>query len=750
MLNMRILKTIIVLLLILQFGEVSAQFGFEFAPSIPVFRGGNQLDNAWGGGLNYTQVADIDFDFDGDMDLFLFDRSSNNIRILEQKDNSGTPFYQTNFDAKYLFPSDVRYRATMVDYDNDGRNDLFTYGIGGLKVYRNVGDITNGLQWELVSNLLYSQYPSVYTNLYVSSTDLPAIVDVDFDGDIDVLTFHQGGEHVEYHQNQSMELYGIPDSLIFELKNECWGKFSEDINTNTVLLNDPNAPCEGGSVPNPLKDKPDPQSAIYKHSGSTILAMDYDNSGVMDLILGDISFTNLVLLINGGTAPNTDSPMISQDPFFPSNTTAVDIQIFPAGFYVDVDFDNVKDLVVGSNARNISENETSIRFYKNIGTNTQPNFIYNSPKYFQVEMIEHGTGSVPVFFDYDEDGLKDMFVSNFYRYIPISDKESTIAYYKNTGTVNSPEFTYIDYNFLNLDAQSYGLRTTPTFGDIDGDGDEDLFLGRDDGSLVYYENLSIGSGAVFGTPQLNYPDNLGNPISSVSYCFPQLFDLNNDGLLDLILGNKNGVMIYYENIGTPTSPSFELKNSILGMVDITGPFSPDGYATPHFFRVNGVTKLFIGSYDGDLIYYDSIDGHLGVADTFSFIAKGYVNINVEAYSSFCVNDIDNDGNLDLFVGQDLGGIFHFEANPNSSASIAEVEDVQVAVYPNPFNNSLTYVAEEVIEFISIFDLNGRLLVEIAPNSSKAYLDTDKLNKGLYITRISLSNHQIVEKKLIKY
>jgi hypothetical protein len=365
-------------------------------------------------------------------------------------------------------------------------------------------------------------------------------------------------------------------------------------------------------------------------------------------------------------------------------------------------------------------------------------------------MIEHGTASAPVFFDFDEDGLKDLFISNFYRYIPVSDKESTIAYYKNTGTQSNPVFSYIDYNFLNLDAESFGLRSTPTFGDIDNDGDEDMFLGRDDGSIVFYENLSTGTGAIFAAPQLSYPDNLGNPISSVSYAFPQLFDLNNDGLLDLMLGNKNGVIIYYENIGTANTPSFELKNSMLGQVDVTGVTSPDGYATPHFFRVNGETKLFVGSYDGDLIYYDSIDGNLGVSDTFYLVAKGYVNINVEAYSSFAVEDIDNDGNLDLFVGQDLGGIFRFEANPNSSAGISTIETMDVSVYPNPFAKSLTYSSEETIEHITVYDLNGRLVISQSPNSTKTVIDTQLLEQGLYITRIELSGNKMVEKKVVKY
>ena len=57
-----------------------------------------------------------------------------------------------------------------------------------------MGDASNGMSWELAKELVYSDYWGVELNLYVSSTDIPAIVDVDNDGDIDVLTFHIGGQ----------------------------------------------------------------------------------------------------------------------------------------------------------------------------------------------------------------------------------------------------------------------------------------------------------------------------------------------------------------------------------------------------------------------------------------------------------------------------------------------------------------------------------------------------------------------------
>ncbi len=742
------LKLLLSLSLLYFITNAFAQFGFVNRNDVPVLRSGDSLINAWGGGINYSQVSDLDYDFDGDQDLFLFDRSSNNILILEQVQGWNGPFYKSVYNAAQLFPNDLRYRATLVDYDQDGKDDLFAYGIGGLSVYRNIGDAINGLQWELVSPLIYSSYNGNFTNLYISSSDIPAIIDVEGDGDIDILTFNISGRHVEYHQNQSMELYGIPDSLIFEQKNECWGLFSEYSNTNDIYLNDPNPPCVGGSIPNPLKsDKPLPSTGTFKHSGSTILALDIDNSGVLDLVIGDVAYTNLVLLTNGGTAPNTNSAMISQDPNFPSNTTPANMELFPASFFVDVDFDQVKDLVVCPNARNISENETSVHYFKNIGTNSNPTFIFQNKNHLQNEMIEHGTGTMPVLFDYNEDGLKDIILGNFFRFLPGLLKESTSALYLNTGTANNPVYTYADYDIFNLSPQGYGLRSVPAFGDIDNDGDEDLFLGKEDGTITFYENQSLGSGAVFTTGLNNYQDNTGTTINTGGYSYPQIFDLDKDNLLDLIIGRKDGKIDFYKNVGTATLPSFVLQDNSLGEVNVAT-LTPDGYAAPHFFRHNDTTHLFIGADNGRLWYYNDVDGNLGITDTFNLVSAQYLGINTGKYSSFWVDDIDTDGNLDLFAGHDLGGLMHFEVEPGNTIGFQDVPtQTRVILYPNPNKGSFMLKSEENISRVFIYDQYGRMVFEEKPNEKTSSLSLN-LSDGVYILSVLLESGKTEQKRMV--
>lgn len=726
------------------YGNSQTNLGFEYDNSIPVFRNATALENPWAGGINYAQFADLDIDYDGDLDLVLFDRSGDEFVVFAQIGPSNSPNYRYLFNSSSLFPADCHYRCTFADYDGDHQNDLFTYGLGGIKVYRNSGNATSGLQWTLIKSVLYTNYLGSYTNLYVSSSDIPAIVDVEADGDLDILTFHIGGERVEYHQNQSMELYGHADSLVFELKNECWGQFREDPNNNAVILNDVQSPCGNGTIPNPqitsdsLWEKKTPASTMQKHSGSTLLALDMNNNGVLDLILGDVSYPTLTLLMNGGTQPNTNSAFISQNNQFPANTTFANMQLFPASYYVDVSFDGVKDLIVTPNARTVSENQQSVQYFKNFGTNNSPQFQFQQNDFLQAQMIDHGLGSIPIIFDQNADGLKDLMIGNFFRYKPVLEKESGFQLFQNIGTNSAPQFNLTDEDYLQLTTTSYGYKCHPAIGDMDNDGDQDLIIGLENGTLMWYTNTAgPTSPCNFSNPQVLTDEN-GTTISVQDYAAPQLFDLNKDGLIDVIIGKKTGELVYYQNTGTPTNAVFSLFNAQLGNVDVS--ITPDGYAAPHFFVLNDTTHLFVGAYDGQIHYYKSIDGHLNPTDSFELVSHRFLNIDVGLYSTFFTSDTDNDNLLDLFIGQDLGGITHLEINPLSSASITTTPKLPlVSIFPNPAQSyiQLTGLNEyEMIECVAT-NLLGQE-ISLSSEGNHRY-STTQLVSGSYLLRWKTSS-----------
>jgi hypothetical protein len=522
---------------------------------------------------------------------------------------------------------------------------------------------------------------------------------------------------------------------MYELKNECWGGFREDVNSNTVFLNDQTAPCQAGNVPNPqLK----PNDAEKAHAGSTVLAIDMNGNGVKDLLLGDVAYPSINFLTNGGTTVNSNSLMISANPNFPSNTTPIAMQLFPAAFWLDVDFDNKKDLLVAPNAKNVSENETSVLKYKNTTSNSTPNFVFETKAFLQEDMIEHGTGSIPVLTDINNDGLIDLFVANFFSYKPTLMKESRIAYYKNTGTNTNPTYTFIDNDFINLSQSGLGLRMAPTFGDLNNDGKKDILLGLENGTICYFQNTTSGATPTFSAPVVNYQDNLGQVINVGQYASPQLFDLNKDGKLDLLIGKKTGELVYYENIGSLAQPIFKLTNSNLGNVDVSNTTSPDGFSVPFFFTHLDTTYLLVGSLEGPIHFYDSIEQNLTPGSSFRTISSNFLNQgkNIGGYSACALADLDDDSNLDLFIGQDLGGLFYLENDSLSNLGLNNAIQIlpEINIYPNPANDKITIISSTYLNELDIliYTSTGKLIDTKKVEQNKTDLSIRELTPGMYI------------------
>lgn len=722
-----------------------AQWDLHFDPNIPVTRQGTGLDLAWAGGLNNPQIGEIDLNGDGLKDLFLFDHSYTSGAkpvILLRTAGAGTAAYRVTRDYDQVAPLNLLHDWALIrDFNCDGKEDIFSYTQAGFGVWKNV---SQGSQpaFEQVSNLVYSNYVSpsgagTNANLFISQVDLPGIADVDNDGDLDILTFSLLGSYLELHKNLSMELYGTCDSLKYELRNKCWGFFAENFSTNSVTLN---IPCQF-NVPNPelpTEGEADPEGGegdSRAHAGSTVTPIDLDGDDVMDLLLGDISYNNIVGLYNGGST--SYAFMTQEDTLFPSYDESVNLVLFPAAFHLDVDGDGKRDLIVTPNATSLSHDHRSVWYYRNIGTDAAPLFDFQQDDLFQERMLEFGQGAMPIAFDENGDGLMDLLVANHGYYAPGGNYVGKVALLRNVGTPTAPAFSLVTDDYLNLSTSGIGLSMYPALGDVDGDGDLDLYIGDLQGRMHFYRNTATGPVAQFTLVQANITDAGGAVIDVGQFATPLLHDLDGDGLLDLIVGERNGNLNHYRNTGSQSAPQWTLASETLGGVSTVEWWNVTGHSVPVIYtNAQGEREMLLGSESGALYRYGGIEGNID--GTWTELDTAFLQLDDGARTGICLHDFTGDGEPDLVVGNFRGGLSFWRSDLSSGTSESMARLMPVDIRPNPARDRVEVSAglnpPSGCSWV-VRNALGQVVLRAAAQSDRCTLDISGLQGGVYLIRM---------------
>jgi hypothetical protein len=411
---------------------------------------------------------------------------------------------------------------------------------------------------------------------------------------------------------------------------------------------------------------------------------DLDSDGDLDLIVGDAnSYTHYYCNIGNTQSPEyeliTDN-LVPQGPPWVSS---------PA--MVDIDADGDLDLFGGWE---------QITFYQNVGTSQSYNFQLVTGNFANINIS--GGGAAISFIDIDADNDYDLFIGN---------EIGRIYYYRNDGDSVNYDFTYVTDNYNDIDVGGYA---SPEFADIDGDGDFDLFVGReqtstatDPGDIFFYENvgtpevaqwefvtknyisLDVGYLAQSATTdidsdqdrdifiqhigdRLSYYENIG-AIDSSSYhwitdnyqnifvndAFPEFGDLDDDGDPDLLMGEgaipgPPGIYLY-QNQGTPQSASFNLvsTNYIPGVFTQSSVINAIALAD---IDADGDLDLFTSDQDRHLYYFENIGS--AANPEFVLISTNWQSIFQPSTPTMLLvpmfYDIDEDSDLDLFCGGNYG------------------------------------------------------------------------------------------------
>ena len=382
-----------------------------------------------------------------------------------------------------------------------------------------------------------------------------------------------------------------------------------------------------------------------------------------------------------------------------------------------------------------------------------PSFTLQQKDFLVQDMIDLGAGANPCFVDVDADGLQDLIVGNYSYFKPFESRDARLFYFRNIGTAAQPKYLLIDNNWLNFKAISSidFVNFSPTFGDLDGDGDLDLLVGEETGSLFFVENKGGANKPLsMATPQAVWKD-----IQAGTSCKPQIVDLNRDGLPDIVTGTRVGDLRYYQNIGTRTQPNFNPTPTIraLGKVDAATLGIGIGFAAPCFVDFKGKYNLFVGTFDGKIQHYDGIEGNL--MGNFNLVDADYGKIRDGSRTTPTLKNINGDTKMELIIGNYRGGLTAYRSTFNSDGTTAlqVVENQTLAtISPNPavnyINITVNAEAQENVT-LSIINMHGQKIrqknVTVDKGINIISEDVHNLTKDGYIISIKNVNTGKVSK-----
>jgi FG-GAP-like repeat len=321
--------------------------------------------------------------------------------------------------------------------------------------------------------------------------------------------------------------------------------------------------------------------------------------------------------------------------------------------------DGKKDLLVGYQLAG------KIALYLNLGTDAQPCFTnHTNLKTGDGSDIYHpssGCGApAPWVCDFDGDGKRDLLVG--------AGSDGTVWFYRNTNTDAAPILAPGVQLKTGANNLTVGIRATPCVTDWDEDGLNDLLCGNGDGYVYFFKNTNAGQASIFAPGvkiQAGGVDlNLG--IRSVV----RVFDWDGDGLKDLVCSSDTGVY-WCRNTNSNSQPILQAKASLQAPSSTTGKLvniNTGGRMRLDLVDWNndGVMDLILGNLNGTVSYYEGYYFHIHLTrQTNNTIAlqwdsAPFLKYNVLAYDCpdgipcLAVTNLPSGGNTTIWTNQIQG------------------------------------------------------------------------------------------------
>ena len=218
-----------------------------------------------------------------------------------------------------------------------------------------------------------------------------------------------------------------------------------------------------------------------------------------------------------------------------------------------------------------------------------------------------------------------------------------------------------------------GNYSTPTMGDLDGDGLVDMLVGQGNGTIMVFEQSAANS-TTFGTGTL-LKNADGTTLSVTYYAKPTLADLDGDGLLELLVGEDLGTVVRYEQVAATGASALSFNKTTLfanpyGTATHAAP-NNGSYARPTVADLdnNGLLDVLVGSNDGTLRRYEQTAANAATFTDYGQmkLADGTV-IDAGDVDKPLLTDYDGDGYLDMLLGSKVGSVVLYTQTAANSAT----------------------------------------------------------------------------------
>ncbi len=630
------------------------------------------------------QIYEINWNNDGNTDLLVFDRAVGESMIYLWF--QGTYVY--SHEESQSLPKFKEW-VVVTDADGDGTDDIYSCAVSqsGMFFYRGHRG-KDRLTFQREGSIVTSDQ----TKIKIDPIDIPAIRDISGDGIADILTFDNAGTYVYFYQ-------GIAPTN-FTLQDDCWGRFLEPGLNNEIVYTQQDTVCP---VTNTLNRN-------GPHAGSTVFLRDFDSDGDLDLLLGDLSSSQMTLLEMDSldSTPIVDSVITD----YPSPEEKINLGDFPAIFYVDIDHDGDKDMIAAPN-RFPRDDVESYWYYENNPVGEDHFNLMTRSLASEIDK-DYGSFGTAVWL-VSEGSLSGQDCDSEYAVLDGRKRILVIGQTEEGSCCSVRDTIIATYGSKTVSSFSYFPKnvSSPELAEVV------YLVGWTDGTIGVIDSAGMISEVGI---------DVGSNATPVAYEDEQ-------GYIHLLVGEQNGNINEFISL-TPHKLEFSSQpnTDFWQGIDTRIPGEYTGESsitmTRHPLQENQYYCL-VGAKSGKVVSYLLKDGDLTLIDSLSLGVGAYSRVD-GLITHDCSEEYDYQSKL--LASSIGGGVMTFQKNIIIDAIDDRENDITlVNIYPNPAEDVLTIASDQVIQSLRIYDQLGRLLVHEEIQSRTHQIRWDQ--PGVYFVEV---------------